>query len=224
VSGHWVAPDGRGPFLLTTGERPEHEGARRAVFLDRDGVLNEGATDPDSGLLESPLTVAEVRLLPGVATALRRLADAGYALVCVSNQPAAAKGKVTVEQLLAVHERVLEMLEQGGVGVDASLVCPHHPHGVVAQLSGPCPCRKPAPGMLLAAADAFALDLAGSWMLGDTDADLAAGHAAGCRAVLVEYRGSAHKRSAEARPDLRAGDLSAAAAGLLGAPVVGREG
>jgi D-glycero-D-manno-heptose 1,7-bisphosphate phosphatase len=224
VIGRWVAPAGRGPLLLTTAERPEKEGVRATVFLDRDGVLNEGAPDPDSGLLESPLTVAEVRLLPGVPAALGKLADAGYALVCVSNQPAAAKGKVTVEQLLAVHERVLEMLEQDGVGLDASLVCPHHPHGVVPELSGPCACRKPAPGMLLAAADAFAIDLAGSWMVGDTDADVAAGREAGCRTVLVEYPGSAHKRSGEASPDLRAGDLGAAVAQHLGPSSVKPEG
>jgi histidinol-phosphate phosphatase family protein len=189
---------------------------RKAVFLDRDGVLNEGSPDPDSGLFESPLRVADVRLLPGVAAALRELAQAGYALVCVSNQPAVAKGKATVEQLRAVHERVIELLALDGACLDVSLLCPHHPEGVVEELSGPCACRKPAPGMLLDAANARELDLGVSWMLGDTDADMRAGSAAGSRTVLIEYPGSAHKRSGLTGPDLRAVDLADGIAQFLG--------
>ncbi|HWW90156.1 MAG TPA: HAD family hydrolase [Solirubrobacteraceae bacterium] len=188
---------------------------RPAAFLDRDGTLNEFAPDPDSGLPESPLSVADVRLIEGAAGAARQLADAGFALVCVSNQPAAAKGKVSLEGLLAVHERVLELLREEGVHLDASRLCLHHPDGVVPELSGPCDCRKPAPGMLLDAADELGLDLASSWMLGDTDSDVLAAHAAGCRAVLIEHPGSAHKRAGGARPDLAASSLADAAAQLL---------
>jgi histidinol-phosphate phosphatase family protein len=191
---------------------------RAAVFLDRDGVLDAAVPDPVSGWPESPLHVADVRLLPGAAAAVRRLADAGYALVCVSNQPAAAKGKATVEQLLAIHEQVLELLARDGASLDASRLCPHHPEGVVAELSGPCPCRKPAPGMLTDAAAALALDLGASWMIGDTDADIAAGRAAGCRTVLLEYPGSAHKRTVDAGQDMLAADLADAAARLLRGP------
>jgi D-glycero-D-manno-heptose 1,7-bisphosphate phosphatase len=188
---------------------------RPAAFLDRDGTLNEFAPDPDSGLPESPLSVADVRLIEGAAGAARQLADAGFALVCVSNQPAAAKGKVSLEGLLAVHERVLERLREEGVHLDASRLCLHHPDGVVPELSGPCDCRKPAPGMLLDAADELGLDLASSWILGDTDSDVLAAHAAGCRAVLIEHPGSAHKRAGGARPDLAASSLADAAAQLL---------
>jgi D-glycero-D-manno-heptose 1,7-bisphosphate phosphatase len=188
---------------------------RPAAFLDRDGTLNEFAPDPDSGVPESPLRVADVRLIEGAADAARQLAHAGFALVCVSNQPAAAKGKVSLEGLLAVHERVLELLREEGVHLDASRLCLHHPEGVVPELSGPCDCRKPAPGMLLDAAEELGLDLASSWMLGDTDSDVLAGHAAGCRAVLIEHPGSAHKRAGGARPDLVASSLADAAAQLL---------
>jgi D-glycero-D-manno-heptose 1,7-bisphosphate phosphatase len=152
---------------------------RPAAFLDRDGVLNELVPDPSSGQPESPLRADDVRLLPGVAAAANELARAGYALVCVSNQPAAAKGKVSVEQLHAVHARVLDLLGRDGVRLDASRLCLHHPDGSISELSGPCDCRKPAPGMLLDAAEALGLDLAASWMLGDTDTDVAAGRAAG---------------------------------------------
>ena len=187
-----------------------------AAFLDRDGVLNELVPDPVSGAPESPLQVEDVRLLPGAAAAARAAgASAGIALVCVSNQPAAAKGKVSVEQLHAVHERVLELLAREGVRLDASRLCLHHPEGVVPELSGPCACRKPAPGMLLDAAAALGLDLGASWMVGDTDADVAAGRAAGCRTVLIEYPGSAHKRAGRASPDCVAVDLADGVAQLL---------
>jgi D-glycero-D-manno-heptose 1,7-bisphosphate phosphatase len=188
--------------------------ARPAVFLDRDGVLNELVLDPFSGHLESPLTEGDVRLVPGAAAAARLLARAGFVLVCVSNQPAAAKGRVTVGQLLAVHRRVRGLLAQEGVRLAASHLCLHHPQGVVPGLSGSCMCRKPAPGMLLEAAAAMGLDTGASWMVGDTDADVAAGKAAGCRTLLVEYPGSTHKRGGGCEPELRATDM-AGGAGLL---------
>jgi len=188
---------------------------RPVAFLDRDGVLNEGVPDLDSGMLESPLSVNDVRLLPRAAMAASELAQAGYTLVCVSNQPAAAKGIVSVAELREVHERVVELLSREGVRLDASLLCPHHPEGVVAGLSGTCDCRKPAPGMLLDHASRHGTDLAASWMLGDTDADVGAGRAAGCQTVLIEYPGSAHKRSGEASPDLLAVDLADAVAQVL---------
>jgi D-glycero-D-manno-heptose 1,7-bisphosphate phosphatase len=189
--------------------------SRPAAFLDRDGVLNEGVPDTDSGALESPLAVEDVRLLPGVAAAMRRLAGAGFLLVCVSNQPAAAKGRATVEELLAVHERVSELLAREGARLDASYLCFHHPDGVVPELSGSCPCRKPAPGMLLEAADTLGLELGASWMIGDTDADVEAGAVAGCRTVLLAYPGSAHKRLGGASPDLLAADLPEGVTRLL---------
>jgi histidinol-phosphate phosphatase family protein len=136
--------------------------------------------------------------------------------VCVSNQPAAAKGKVAVDQLLAVHERALTLLAEQGIQVEISLLCLHHPDGVLGELSRPCACRKPAPGMLLDAAAELELDLGSSWMLGDTDTDIAAGHAAGARTVLIEYPPSAHKRSGTSTQELLATDIGDAAAQLLG--------
>jgi D-glycero-D-manno-heptose 1,7-bisphosphate phosphatase len=215
VSRSFSDSSSRGPLAFTRVGRVDVTRGRPAAFLDRDGVLNDGAPDPETNLLESPLAVEDVRLLPGVAAALNELAQAGYALVCVSNQPAAAKGKITVQQMLAVHERVVELLGHEGVSLDAWRLCPHHPGGVVGGLSGPCDCRKAAPGMLLDAAAALELDLAASWMLGDSDTDVQAGDAAGCRTVLIKYPGSAHKRSGQASADLVAADLSEAVAQLL---------
>lgn len=187
----------------------------RAVFVDRDGVLNELVPDPDSGLPESPLHPDQVRLTPGAGAALTRLSRAGFALVGVSNQPAAAKGKVPLDQLLAVQARVVELLAADGVTFGAFKLCLHHPQGTVGGLSGPCECRKPAPGMLLEAAAELSLDLAGSWMVGDTDTDVGAGRNAGVKTVLIEYPGSTHKRGAAVAPDRRAADLPGGVAAIL---------
>ncbi|HYM55736.1 MAG TPA: HAD-IIIA family hydrolase [Solirubrobacteraceae bacterium] len=186
---------------------------RPAVFLDRDGVLNELVPSLLTGVSESPLKVDDVRLVAGAAAAVRELARAGFALVCVSNQPAAAKGEASVAQLRDVHERVIELLAREGAVLDASRLCLHHPEGSAPGLAGSCACRKPAPGMLLDAAAGLGLDLGASWMVGDTDADVAAGQAAGCRTIMLEHPGSAHKRSSAVRPDRFAADL--AGAGLL---------
>jgi D-glycero-D-manno-heptose 1,7-bisphosphate phosphatase len=119
-----------------------------------------------------------------------------------------------VARLEEVHRRVLDLLSAEGVELDAWRMCLHHPEGVVPELTGSCECRKPEPGMLLDAGRELGVDMAGSWMVGDTDADVQAGAAAGCRTVLVENPASAHKRG-HARPDALARDLAHAST-LLG--------
>jgi len=188
---------------------------RPAVFLDRDGVLNELVIDLESGHGESPLRVSDVQLMRDAAAAAVALGAAGYALVCVTNQPAAAKGRASVSTLEAIQRRVGELLAAEGAHIDAWRMCLHHPAGVVPELSGPCDCRKPASGMLLDAARELELDLSGSWMIGDTAADVAAGRAAGCRTVLIENPSSAHKRANGTGCDLLAVDIEDAAAQLL---------
>jgi D-glycero-D-manno-heptose 1,7-bisphosphate phosphatase len=188
---------------------------RPAAFVDRDGVINELVPDPATGLPESPLRVEDVALIPGAAGALRRLAEAGWLVVGVSNQPGAAKGFVSVAQLENVHARVVQLLGAEGARFDAFQMCLHHPDGIVPELSGECDCRKPAPGMLLDAAAELDIDLGASWMIGDTDGDVLAGAAAGCQTILIQHRDSGHKRSGVGRPDLVAPNLSAATEPLL---------
>jgi D-glycero-D-manno-heptose 1,7-bisphosphate phosphatase len=187
-------------------------GDRRAAFLDRDGVIVEPVLDPIAGAPESPYRAADVALVAGVVEALQALRDAGLALVVVSNQPAAAKGTVSLDELRVVHERAVELLADRGVELDAWHYCYHHPDGAAPGLAGPCDCRKPEPGMLLRAARELELDLTRSWMIGDSDADIEAGRRAGCRTVLVEHPGSRHRRGAGSSPDHRVGDLGEAAA------------
>lgn len=186
-----------------------------AVFVDRDGVINELVPDPVTGHPESPLRSNDVRLVPGAAAALRLLAGAGWRLVGVSNQPGAAKGLITLAGLRAIQARVLELLDVEGVSLDDFRLCLHHPEGVVPELTGPCGCRKPAPGMLLDAAAELGIDLGHSWMVGDTDGDVQAGQAAGCRTILVAHPASAHKRTAQLHPDAVVSDLRAAAGIIL---------
>ncbi len=181
---------------------------RAAAFLDRDGVLNELVVDPVSGNPESPLSVEDVRLVAGAAAAAARLRRAGYELVCVSNQPAAAKGRVSITQLLAVHARVTQLLACEGVVLAASRLCLHHEDGLVPALSRRCSCRKPAPGMLCGVAATLGIDLPHSWMVGDTDADIQAGKAAGCRTLLICNPASVHKRLQDIQPDVTAANLA----------------
>ncbi len=183
----------------------------RAAFVDRDGVINQLVDDPPTGLGESPLRPEDVAISPGAPEALARLRHAGWRLVGVSNQPAAAKGTASLERLQAVQARVEQLLASHGVRFDVFQICWHHPEGVVPELSGPCRCRKPAPGMLLDAAAKLHADLEGSWMIGDTDADVLAGRAARCKTALITNPRSAHKRTANAQADVTVPDLGAAA-------------
>jgi D-glycero-D-manno-heptose 1,7-bisphosphate phosphatase len=185
---------------------------RPAAFLDRDGVLNEPVLDPVDGRPESPLRPGDVVLAEGALEGARALRDAGYALVVVTNQPAAAKGKASVADIEAVNERVRQLLADGGVQIDGWRTCLHHPDAVVAQLRAPCDCRKPAPGMLTDMAHELGLDLQASWMFGDSDIDVVAGRRAGCRTVLVEHPLTAHRRSGDAEPQARLRNLAGAGA------------
>jgi D-glycero-D-manno-heptose 1,7-bisphosphate phosphatase len=177
-----------------------------AVFVDRDGVLNELVRDPRTGQPESPLRVSDVRLLPHAGRSLVRLREAGWRIACVTNQPAAAKAVVTEARLDAVHARVVGLLASEGGVIDVSRVCRHHPEAIVSRLRAVCACRKPAPGMLLSIADELSLDLSRCWLVGDTDTDVEAARAAGVRPLLLANPKSAHKRSGllATLPDLEA--------------------
>lgn len=185
------------------------------MFLDRDGVVNALVDDPGNGRPESPLRVADVALLPGVADAMRELAAAGFLLVGASNQPAAAKGSAALTQLVDVQQRVIALLGDQGAVFDDFRICWHHPDGSDPELGVACECRKPRPGMLLDAARASDIDLASSWMIGDSDSDVSAGAAAGARTVLIEHPASRHRRSGRRSPTLVAADLPSATTLLL---------
>jgi D-glycero-D-manno-heptose 1,7-bisphosphate phosphatase len=193
-------------------------GSRPVVLLDRDGVINEAVPRPPDVLCESPLDPRAVRLVDGAPSEMRRLLQAGFDLACVTNQPAPAKGEASVETVDAVQARVLEMLALGGIQLAATRICMHHPEGVPGNpFSRPCGCRKPSPGMLNSVMRALHSDPSRSWMVGDTDSDVAAGTAAGLRTVLIECRGTGHKRSGAAQPTVLVPDLHTAVDAILSA-------
>jgi histidinol-phosphate phosphatase family protein len=186
--------------------------AGAAVFVDRDGVINDVVLDPLSGLYESPYRAQDVRLADGAVAALHLLSTLGLPTAVVSNQPAAAKGTHTLAALEAVHAEVVRQLGQAGERIDVWRYCLHHPAGVDPELGRRCDCRKPAPGLIFDAAGAIGIaDLSSSWMIGDSDVDIAAGRAAGCRTILVENAPTAHRRRGGQEPDHRVDDVLAAA-------------
>jgi D-glycero-D-manno-heptose 1,7-bisphosphate phosphatase len=186
--------------------------AGAAVFLDRDGVLNDVVVDAASGLPESPYRVEDVRLTGGAVEALRLFEELGLPLAVLSNQPAAAKGTHTREELAAVHAEVVRQLADAGIEIAVWRYCLHHPDGLDPELGRACDCRKPAPGMILDAAAELGLGaLTSSWLIGDSDVDVAAGRAAGCRTILVEHAPTAHRRNGGHVPDHRVDDVLAAA-------------
>lgn len=146
------------------------------AFLDKDGVLNV-----DTG---HPHVFEEMQWMPGAEDAVRLLRDKGYRVLVVTNQAGIAKGLYSESEFKALARAMIRRFDARGASIDQVLYCPHHPEGVVAEYSGPCDCRKPGPGMILAGLERFRADPASSFLVGDKDSDLAAAKAAGIRGYL----------------------------------------
>jgi D,D-heptose 1,7-bisphosphate phosphatase len=162
-------------------ERLSGRTMRRAVFLDRDGTLNR-----EVGLIRDPESLV---LLPGAAQAIKRLNQAGWLAILVTNQPIIARGEVIEAELNRIHARLERELGLGGAYLDDIRFCPHHPDsgfpGEVSALKIRCFCRKPEPGLLIEAAREWGIDLSQSWMVGDAVTDIEAGRRAGTKTILV---------------------------------------
>jgi D-glycero-D-manno-heptose 1,7-bisphosphate phosphatase len=159
-----------------------------AVFLDRDGTINE-----DVGYLTD---LAELRIYPYAPEAIRLLRRAGFAIVVVTNQGGIARGVLTSDLVERTHQAMAERLHRAGATVDAWYYCPHHPASVRPGLSTPCDCRKPGTAMPRAAAERLGLDLTRSWVIGDHWRDVQMGDGIGARTVLVR---TGHGRDQEAQ-------------------------
>lgn len=162
---------------------------RAAVFLDRDGTINVEK--------DYLYRAEELKFIPGAPEAIRRLNQAGYLVVVVTNQSGVARGYYGEEDVHLLHRHMSEQLAIEQARVDAWLFCPHHPSGR-GSYGLPCKCRKPLPGMLLEAASRYDIDLEASVMIGDKCIDVEAGKAAGCRPILVR---SGYGRQEEACVD-----------------------
>lgn len=179
---------------------------RPAVFLDRDGVLN--ALVERDGRRLSPLRDAEFTLLPGTVAAVRALRAAGLLAIVVTNQPEVRRGRLREAELARMHARLERELE-----LNAIYVCPHDD-------ADSCACRKPRPGLLHSAARDWDIDVAGSFLVGDSWKDIAAGRAAGCRTIFIADPDSGRSESTDnseyARGDARAANLSEAVEWIFG--------
>jgi D-glycero-D-manno-heptose 1,7-bisphosphate phosphatase len=176
-------------------------GSRRAVFLDRDGVINQAIVI--DGRPFSPQSPGELHLLPGVPAACTRLKAAGFLLIVATNQPDIANHKTTRERVDELNQILKDQLP-----LDDVFVCPHNDQDN-------CACRKPKPGLLTAAAARWQIDLAASFMVGDRWRDVDAGRAAGCRTVFIDH-GYSERRPTQ--PDIVTASLLAAAPSIIAAP------
>jgi len=182
----------------------------RAVFLDRDGTLVD-----ELGFLRR---ADDLRLLPGAAEGVRLFNRAGWKVVVVTNQSGIARGLLDEPTLAGIHARLEQELARGGAHLDAIVHCPHHPEEGLPPFRRACDCRKPAPGMILAAARRLGLDLGESWTIGDSRRDLEAGARAGLAGgvLVLTGKGEAERERFPAdAPPLTAEDLPSAARRVL---------
>lgn len=180
-----------------------------AVFVDKDGTLVENVPYNIDPLL--------VRLLPRAAQGIQTLYEAGYKVIVVSNQSGIARGFFPERALVPVIFRMRELLQLGGVPLQGFYYCPHHPEGQILRYATDCDCRKPAPGLLLRAAQEQGIDLQRSWMIGDILDDIEAGRRAGCRTLLIDNGGETQWQWSPLRtPHHWARDLAEAARIITG--------
>lgn len=178
------------------------------MFLDKDGTLVENVPyniDPQ-----------RLQLTPGAIPGLRSLHRAGYQLIVVSNQSGVARGYFRETDLAAVATGLEELLAAVSVPLTGFYYCPHHPQGRISQYAIACDCRKPAPGLILRAAQVHGIDLSQSWMIGDILDDVAAGRRSGCRTILLDTGNETEWQLTPARlPHHLAPDLAVAAQIIL---------
>lgn len=157
----------------------------RAVFLDRDGIINELVYYPDHGIVDSPSNPDEFRLVRGIGRALSKLKALNFKLILVSNQPGVAKGHFSMKVFKAINRKMELELRRQGVGLDGEYYCMHHPQARLARYRVRCGCRKPKPGLILKSARKQRLKLRDSFVIGDGLVDVLAGKRAGCTTMLV---------------------------------------
>jgi D-glycero-D-manno-heptose 1,7-bisphosphate phosphatase len=173
----------------------------KAVFLDRDGVINRPVIV--GGKPYPPRTVADFEILPGVAQACNRLKDAGYVLIVATNQPDVGRGTLEKGVVQMIHQAMARQLP-----IDRVEVCYH----AGAAFGEDCQCRKPRPGMLITAAAALGIDLSRSFMIGDRWRDIDCGRRAGCRTIFMDW---GYNESLREQPDYTAKTLLSAVDWIL---------
>ncbi len=173
-------------------------GKNRAIFLDRDGVINKEMPN----YLRS---VREFEFLPGAVEAMKMLAKTDFKLIVVTNQAGIAKGYYTEDELRKIHEHMVSELKRHGVEIHGTYYCPHHPtKGTIPRYTIVCECRKPGTKLFREAADEFDIDMSRSWVVGDRwETDIMVGKNLGCRTILVKsgIENEEYYKRREAEPD-----------------------
>ena len=187
-----------------------------AVFVDRDGVINEIVWNDDTEQLDSPMKVSQFEFLPGVAKALKTIAGKGYYIFVVTNQPGAAKGKTDLATLYDINTHMIDALAQEGVDIDDLFMCPHYPRELPTAkekfLIRKCNCRKPEPGLIYRAMRKYNIDLSASYMIGDSCTDVVAGSSVGLSTVFIgDLKCDLCKKLGDISPTIIAADLADAA-------------
>ncbi len=158
---------------------------RRAIFLDRDGVINAMVYNKEHGFVDSPSNPEELQLLPGAGEAVKLINEMGFLALVASNQPGVAKGKLTLKLLNAITQKMKDELSTYDVHLDGIYYCLHHPDAILPEYRTNCSCRKPKPGLLLKGGKEFDIDPKNSYLIGDGLTDIQAGESIGCKTVLL---------------------------------------
>lgn len=186
---------------------------KKAIFFDRDGVVNELYFNDDTEQFDSPFRIKDFHYKQGTVEVMRAFQDRGYYIFIVTNQPAAAKGKVSLSVLYDLNTWMVQDLESRGLILEAVNICPHHPEGSLKSdarfLIRKCNCRKPEPGLITELLQVYNIDVNCSYMVGDSYTDVIAGKKAGLKTVLVgELKCDVCHRLQEYRPDYVIRDIS----------------
>jgi len=158
---------------------------QKAIFLDRDGVINEMVYHQEFGFVDSPANPDEFKLLPKVGEALKALKDQGFLLILISNQPGIAKKKYTPKLHKEINDKMERELAKGGVKLDGIYYCLHHPNAKDPVYRKICDCRKPKPDLVRKAVNDFGIELKNSWFIGDGVDDILTGNAVGVKTILL---------------------------------------
>jgi D-glycero-D-manno-heptose 1,7-bisphosphate phosphatase len=180
----------------------------KAVFLDRDGVINKNIFNKDTGEFESPHKTEDFKIFPWVIESLKNLQRLGYKLFLISNQPSYAKGKTSLKNIKDIHKKLHSILVKNKINFKDYFYCYHHPKGIVKKYSIICKCRKPSPYFLNLARRKYKLDLGSSWMIGDRDTDIECGIKAGVKTILIKSKEEMiNKKSGKSKPAFKAKNL-----------------
>lgn len=156
-----------------------------AIFLDRDGVINEVVYHKEMGIVDSPFTVEQFVLLPDVGKTINKFHELGFKVIIISNQPGIAKDHHDLCTFEKIKEKMHKELAKDNAKIDGEYYCLHHPEAKIEKYKIICECRKPKPGMIKQAEREHNIDLSKSWMIGDGIIDILTGQSVGCRTILI---------------------------------------